>query len=134
MRALILEIPQIQPPSLAILIESISFLHVCFIKRATIKHKVAHLLAFKQISTDTDKQRSRLNSTRKCGGGEGKEGAVCSDLQEGEHKADGEVGQPVEATGHSVRSRSVGLLKQLCGDQEGNTGCTQERRKLVFKK
>lgn len=94
-----------------------------------IKHKVAHLLVLKQISTDTAKQRSRLNPTRKCGEKKGKEDAACSDLQEGEHEADGEVGQPVEATGHSVGSRSVRLLKQLCGDQEGDTGCTQETRK-----
>lgn len=51
---------------------------------------------------------------------------MSSDLKEGEDKADGEVGQPVEAAGHRVRRRSVRLLEQLRGDQEGDASCDVE--------
>lgn len=41
-------------------------------------------------------------------------------LQEGEDEAHGEVGQPVEGPSHDVGGRPVGLLEELCCDQEGN--------------
>lgn len=55
--------------------------------------------------------------------GKKKKGRFSSDLHEGEDEADGEVGQPVEAAGHRVGRRSVRLLEELGGDQEGDAGC-----------
>lgn len=51
-----------------------------------------------------------------------------SDLQEGKDESDGEVGQPVEATGHCVGGWSVRLFKQLRGDQEWYAGYMKERK------
>lgn len=56
-----------------------------------------------------------------------------SDLQKGKDEANGEVGQPVEATSNSVGSRSVGLLKELCSDQERHSGCEAEPETHSFK-
>lgn len=51
-----------------------------------------------------------------------------SDLQEGKDESNGEVGQPVEATGHCVGGWSVRLFKQLRGDQEWYAGYMKESK------
>lgn len=45
----------------------------------------------------------------------------CSDLKKREDEANGKVWQPVEASSHSVSSRSVWLFKQLRSEQERHT-------------
>lgn len=41
----------------------------------------------------------------------------CSDLEERKDEANGEVGQPVQATPHGVGSGPVGLFEELCRDE-----------------